>query len=80
MHQNKDCQSHRKLILKRKSHVKEGAELPLQYLPGVGVLNKEMMNLMIMMMMILVLLMLMWMMTMLIPGLVFEVQGPCSAS
>ena len=35
-----------------KSHVKEGAELPLQYLPGASVLNKEVMNLMIMMAML----------------------------
>ena len=32
-----------------RSYIKECAELPLQYLPGASVLNKEVMNLMIMM-------------------------------
>ena len=36
-----------------KSHIKEGAELPLQDLPGAGVLNRKMMMMMMMMMMML---------------------------
>ena len=64
-----------------RSYIKECAELPLQYLPGASVLNKEVMNLMIMMAMLATKVhMLMMMMLMMIPGLVFEVQGPCSAS
>ena len=35
-----------------RSYIKECAELPLQYLPGASVLNKEVMNLMIMMAML----------------------------
>ena len=35
-----------------RSYIKECAELPLQYLPGASVLNKEVMNLMIMMTML----------------------------
>ena len=31
-----------------RSYIKECAELPLQYLPGASVLNKEVMNLMAM--------------------------------
>ena len=72
-----------------KSYIKECAELPLQYLPGASVLNKEVMNLMIMMTMLATKSAIADMvhmphdddmMLMMIPGLVFEVQGPCSAS
>ena len=40
------------LKMMTRSYIKECAELPLQYLPGASVLNKEVMNLMIMMTML----------------------------